>query len=251
MALSGEQWLQTHFFPVVDSFPAATAAPGDGPASPLMAFAALRLLGALDALADTGVLDAEQQQRSRSALEPKGVTTKQWEVRSVGLMTAALATHPYGEAAPPAEPDRLVRVVGDGRVFGIIDGEQAVLTSLEIWQRHVRASFLIATSPSGESERLERSRELREWIARRQSGEATAADRPPMPARPTHPGSDATWLLASGDTSTEGTVTAGHGGGEWWRMDVTWDVTAAEELGALEVSATEDGRVVGRTLIRW
>jgi hypothetical protein len=58
-------------------------------------------------------------------------------------------------------------------------------------------------------------------------------------------------MLDAGDVSKEGHVAAGQGGGDWWRMDVQWDVAVPEDCAELIVSATEDGRVVGRSALSW
>jgi hypothetical protein len=252
MALDGEQWLRTHFFPVVDSLPA----PGDSDSAPpskaVAAFAAIRLLGAVDALTEVGVLDEEQQGRCRAALEPKGVTrTKQFAVQSIGVLTAT--TQDSGGAAQQHEelPDSLVRVIGSGQLFGLIDDEQAVLLCTEVWRRTVRASFLLATSPVAEAERIDRHRELREWFAKKQAGEVDDGERPPMSAGMRHPGSGATWSLRTPEGVTEGRMASGSGGGEWWRVDIEWQVALPTECREVEISATEESRVVGRATVAW
>ncbi len=254
MALTGEQWLRTHFYPAVASLPTVSASdPGSG-ASPLTAFAATRLLGAVDALASVGVLDHEQQERCRAAMELKGVTSERVTVNSFEFVSAIAGTAADGPGPPPVEePDRLVRVLGDGRVFGLVGGEQAVLSCVEVWQRSVRGSFLIAASPSIASAQLDRSRQVREWLAHQQVGEGSDGIRPPMPAPVAHPGSDATWLLDFDGSPKVGAVVAGRGGSriDWWRIDVEWPLTLGEDCRELQLSATEAGRVVGRSTLRW
>ncbi|MDT7548326.1 MAG: hypothetical protein QOE84_720 [Actinomycetota bacterium] len=264
MALSGEQWLQTQFFPVVDSLPAASswasqpsssASQPSSSASPLAAIsaiAAIRLLGAVDALVAVGVLDDEQQRRCRAAMEPKGVTSEEVTVSSFSLVSG-FAQASGGEAAPKPvdQPDRIVRVLADGHVFGLVDGEQAVLICVEVWQRSVRASFLIAVSPAAEHERSARTRQMRDWFLKKQAGEATDADRPAMSTAQRHPGAAASWLLDADGQSTQGAVVAGQGGSDWWRVDVQWDVAVGENCRELHVSATEDRRLIGRSVLGW
>jgi hypothetical protein len=247
MALSAEQWLETHFFPVVESLPAAGTADPSSPATALAVIASMRLQAALDALVAVGALDDEQEARCRKALEPKGVTSTQVTSRAVGFMSGLVQLRGAGDAGEPEpqHPDRLVRVLGSGQVFGLVEGEQAVLIAVEIWQRTVHADFLIAVDPGSHEARLERGRQLREWFTKRQAGEVTDADRPPMSTAMTQPGSATTWLLDVGGTSEEGRVVAGQGGGEWWRLRIQWEV-AAEHEAALVISAREAGRIVGR-----
>jgi hypothetical protein len=251
MALSAEQWLQAHFFPVVESLPAAGDADPTSPATALAVIASMRLQGALDALVAVGALDDEQEARCRKALEPKGVTTKQWTATSVGFMSGLVQSRGAGtEVEPePEQPDRLLRVLGSGQVFGLVEGEQAVLIAVEIWQRSVHADLLIAVEPGSDEARLERARQLREWFTKRQAGEVTDADRPPMSTAMTHPGAATTWLLDVGGTTAEGSVVAGQGGGEWWRLRVQWEV-AAEHQAVLVISAREAERIVGRAELR-
>jgi hypothetical protein len=260
MALSGEQWLKTHFFPVVDSLPATSASQPSSsqpsssasPLAAIRAIAAIRLLGAVDALAAVGVLDDEQQRRCRAAMEPKGVTSEEVTVSSISLVSG-FAQASGGEAAPKPvdQPDRIVRVLADGHVFGLVDGEQTVLICVEVWERSVRASLLIAVSPVAEHERSARSRQMRDWLLKKQAGEATDENRPPMSTALRHPGAAASWLLDADGQSTPGAVVAGQGGSDWWRVDVQWDVAVGESCRELQVSATEDGRLIGRSLLRW
>jgi hypothetical protein len=255
MALSGEQWLQTQFFPVVDALPApseVTAEPSS-PTAALTVIASVRLLGAVDALVAVGALDAEQHERCRQALEARGVTSTKVEHRSVSFVSGLVAARSERrDAEPEPGPDRLVRVLGDGDVFGLVEGEQAVLIAVEIWGRTVHADFLIAVDPARDEARAERARQMHEWLAKKQAGEATDADRPlPMATAMTHPGATTTWLLEAGGASVEGRLVAGQGGGEWWRLGIEWDVAVEDNAGALDISAKEDGRIVGRSTLRW
>ncbi|MDT7571757.1 MAG: hypothetical protein QOE05_1931 [Actinomycetota bacterium] len=254
MALSAEQWLQTHFFPVVESLPA----PGEveqsasSPTAALAVISAMRLSGALDALVAVGAVDAEQHERCRSALAAKGVTSERVSHRAIGFVSGLVrARGSRGHAEADTSPDRLVRVLGDGHVFGLVEGEQAVLIAVEIWERTVHAEFLIAVDPAAEEARSERGRELADWFARKQAGEVPEGDRPPMPSAATHPGATTTWLLEVGGSSVEGRVAAGQGGGDWWRLGIRWDVAVGHEPDRLVLSATEQDRVVGRSTLSW
>jgi hypothetical protein len=249
MALSAEQWLQTHFFPVVASLPDPATGDTSSPTTALAVIASMRLLGAVDALVAVGALDAEQEQRCRKALEPKGVTTTQVRSQAVGFMSALSRVREPGEEVEPDQPDRLLTVLGSGQVFGLVEGEEAVLIAVEVWERTVHADFLIAVDPAVAEVRAERGRQLRDWFAKKQAGEATDADRPLMATGMTHPGAATTWLLDAGGASVEGNVVAGQGGGDWWRLRVQWEVAAGKE-GALVISAREDGRIVGRVELR-
>ncbi|MDT7538734.1 MAG: hypothetical protein QOI82_2319 [Actinomycetota bacterium] len=251
MALSAEQWLQTHFFPVVASLPDPATVDTSSPTTALAVIASMRLLGAVDALVAVGALDAAQEQRCRKALEPKGVTTKEWTVTVSGFVSGLAQTPPSPAEAEPHQPDRLVRVLGSGQVFGLVEGEQAVLVAVELWERTVHADFLIAVSPTAEAARADRGRQLRQWVAKKQAGEVTDADRPPMSGAMAHPGSATTWLLDAGGASVEGNVVAGQGGGDWWRLRVQWDVAASEATEELVISGTEQSRVIGRSALVW
>ena len=116
MALSGEQWLETHFFRVVDALPAPSEENPDpsSPTAALTVFATMRLLGAVDALVGVGALDAEQHERCRKALEPKGVIPSEWTVHSTSVLSGFVDERgSRGKAKPKPGPDRLVRVLGD------------------------------------------------------------------------------------------------------------------------------------------
>ena len=254
MALSGDEWLEQHFFPVVDSLPSVDKVDPTSRETAFAAFVAFRLLGAVDALAQVGVLDDEQEERCRSVLAQKGVTTsRERHVAVRSFHTLATGTVVVGEEAErePQEPDRLVRVLGSGQVFGLVDGEEAVLVCVEVWQRTVRASLLLAVSPEAEHARRERARELQEWLAKRHAGEIAAGEHPPMASRLSHPGAATTWLLDAAGRPVEGRVVQGNGGTTWWRVDVEWPLAVPEDCRELDISATEDGRVIGRATISW
>jgi hypothetical protein len=254
MTLSAEQWLQTQFFPVVDALPAASDEPADpsSPTAALRVIATLRLSGAVDALVEVGALDADQHERCRTALESKGITSTEVTSRSVGFVSGLVQAHGSRPSPEPdPEPDALVRVIGHGHVFGLVEGEQALLIAVEIWKRAVEADFLIAVDPGMHDARAERGRLLQDWLAKKQRGEATDADRPPMATVMAHPGAATTWLLEAGEASAEGHVASGQGGGDWWRLRVRWDVAVDEQAGGLVLSGAEDGRVIGRSALAW
>ena len=92
MALSAEQWLQTQFFPLVESLPApAEAEQASGTMAALAVISAMRLSGALDALVAVGVLDDEQHDRCRKALAAKGITESKVSHRSVAFVSGLVA----------------------------------------------------------------------------------------------------------------------------------------------------------------
>ncbi|MDX6198611.1 MAG: hypothetical protein QOJ79_1762 [Actinomycetota bacterium] len=252
MVLSAEQWLQTHFFPLVDSLPAPADADPSSPTTALAVIAALRLSGAVDALAAVGALDVDQQERCRAALEAKGVSSAKVSTSSVALFSGLVEVRGNRpEPEPDPRPDRLVRVLGDGRVFGLVEGEQAVLIAVEVWERSVHADFLIAVDPAAHEVRDERARLMRDWLQKKHAGEATDADRPLVSMAMSHPGAATTWLLEADGRSVEGRVASGQGGQDWWRLRVQWDVAADDSARELVVSGTEEGRVIGRSVLAW
>ena len=215
MPQSGDEWLATSFRPLVEALP-DDATEGDPELRPIRAVVLLGMQGAVDALLATGVLTAVQAEECWAALAPKGLTRERTEKVAASFFSS---TSVVASTAHPHEEPVLQTVVGVNRVIGLVEDEPVLLVSVEVWSHSVLAHLLVTTSTPMNREHLR------------------------------HAGRDLVWTLTADSTSTEGRVTSGHGTGNRYRLVLGWDVALGPDCSHLELTITENDRVVGRTTV--
>jgi hypothetical protein len=239
--MDGQAWLERSLLPSLQHLSDA----GDDTPGELQALMLLRAWGAVDALEETGVLDGEQVERARAALAEKGVTSGRTQVFAQSFVAGATARAASTPAPIEQAPEVLHRVIGVGRVMGLVDDEPLTMLSVELWSRTVRAEFLLLLGERIRAEQEEHHRAMREWGERQRAGEGG----PPPVTRPWHPGSSLTWALVLDGTRTEGTLASGGGGGREWRQAVAWQVAVPDTATELTVEVLDGHRTVGRVVV--
>ncbi len=181
--LSGQQWLDR----VLLSTVAAVTHPRHDRPAPADALHALgsQLAAQVNALADTGVLNDEQERAALAALTDAGIMP---EIRSVSASasasaggTGAVAAVRAGSVPPvptttPAGPPTLSGVLAGPRPLGQLDGRAVTLISAELWSDRFLVSLCTETGQEYRDRRRQDTREHLEWMRRQRRGEA--AERP-------------------------------------------------------------------------
>lgn len=239
--MDGKTWLERSLLPSLQHLPdASDDVPGE-----LQVLMLLRAWGAVDALEETGVLDGEQLERARAALAEKGVTSSRTQVLAQSFVAGATARAANTPAPVEQEPEALHRVVGVGRVMGLVDDEPLTMLSVELWSRTVRAEFLLLLGERIRAEQDAHHRAMREWGERQRAGEGG----PPPATTPWHPGSSLTWVLLLDGARTEGIMASGGGGVRDWRQSVAWQVAVPDGATDLTVEVLDGDRTVGRLVV--
>lgn len=251
MALTGEQWLDREFRPVVASMSPAGKESAES-SRVLQAILGLRLLGALDALSAVGVLSEDQQAQCRSDLEGKGLTETRSHVTMTSMAWASAIVTGRSEAEDPATPqverDQLREVVAVNKVLGLIEDEPCLLVSLELWSRSVRAHLLLDVSEHTKAQQTA-VLEMGRWARDRANGDEHEADRPAHLAHMGYPGGGVTWELEVNDLVSVGSLVSGHGGGDQYRLEISWDAVVPDDCEEIVVQARDGEQITGRVTI--
>ncbi|HKN53800.1 MAG TPA: hypothetical protein VJX66_14960 [Amycolatopsis sp.] len=221
MVLSGEQWLDEYFRPRL-----AAIDKQDGGHAALPE--ALRMLGGrlwaqVEALADTGVLNEQQERTALDLLRQAHLAP---EIRSSGMSasqsggpTAAMpmpvVSTSLAGPPPPQRPDvwttppRLLGVLPGPHVLGQFQGHPVTLVAAELWNNRLVVDLYTGTTEEYRQARERSNRAHLEWMARRRRGQQTGEA---PPGHPDPPMQAARWELHD----EQGTRYRRSGGaGEW------------------------------------
>lgn len=257
MVLSGAQWLEQVFRPAVNS--AVNAQKEQALPRQALGAAGARLLAQVEALADTGVLTAAQEDAARAALTAAGMlprleTTTAWSSvsGSTGVATAVRAGEPpaipAGPPPAPPGPPELIAVLAGPRPLGRLAEAPVTLVTAELWRDEFAVDIYAEPGADFRAARRDHLRAWAEATRRRRRGEAVDV---PVPAPPGSPLARLTWHLDDGrGTEYHRSGRSGHTGAGIDRIRLSWRPAPPPDIRQVTILArTPDGTVALRTEI--
>jgi hypothetical protein len=250
MVLSGEQWLDEYFRPRI----AAVQRNADEAPENHRRLGA-RLWSQVEALADTGVLTADQE---KSALELLRQAHLAPEIRSSGMSASQSATTTEMTAVPVAmpavstslagppppvrpevwtTPARLLGVLPGPRVLGQFEGHPVTLVAAELWNNRFVIDLYTGTTEQYRQARERSNRAHLDWMMRRRRGQDPG---PAPPAHPQPPLQAARWELHD---EHETRYRRSGGAGEWSdhldRLRLHWHPAPPPEVRKVRLVASD------------
>jgi hypothetical protein len=193
VAMSGEQWLERVFRPVVQQVVSLRESqPDDTLPQWAVRWLGARLASQVEALKDTGVLSEDQERAARDSLDTAGMlpetrSQSQWSSSTAFVAMARRGEEPQipdGLAPVVTGPAELVGVLAGPRVLGMLDGRALTLVCVELWSHEVAVDLFTETSAEFRAERGHHERAREDAIRRERRGEAVDVPRRRHPDSP-------------------------------------------------------------------